>query len=62
MSDVIPGLETITQVIVVAVAFSVLIFVHELGHYLAAVLTGVRVERFFIGFDIFGLAVKKEYR
>ncbi|MCC8164933.1 MAG: site-2 protease family protein, partial [Planctomycetes bacterium] len=62
MSDFLPDLGIVTQIIVVVVAFSVLIFVHELGHYLAARLTGVRVERFFIGFDIFGLAIKKKYR
>ncbi|MDR0362774.1 MAG: site-2 protease family protein [Planctomycetota bacterium] len=60
MSDFIPGLGVVSQVVVVVAAFSALIFVHELGHYLAAVLTGVRVERFFIGFDVFGLALKKE--
>ncbi|MCC8191362.1 MAG: site-2 protease family protein [Planctomycetes bacterium] len=62
MTDLLPEWSTITQVIVVVAAFSVLIFVHELGHYLAARLTGVRVERFFIGFDIFGLALQKEYK
>ncbi len=62
MSDLIPGLSVVTQAIVVIIAFSILIFVHELGHYLAAIATGVRVERFFIGFDIFGLALKKEYK
>lgn len=62
MSDLLPGLGAIGQIIVVVVAFSVLIFVHELGHYLAARLVGVRVERFFVGFDIFGLAIKKEYK
>ncbi len=45
----------------VAVAFSALVFVHELGHYLAARLVGIRVERFFIGFDIFGLAIKRTW-
>ena len=62
MSDLLPDLGTVSQVIVVVAAFSVLIFVHELGHYLAARFTGVRVERFFIGFDIFGLAIQKEYK
>ena len=62
MSDLLPSLGMISQIIVVVVAFSVLIFVHELGHYLAARLTGVRVERFFVGFDIFGLGIKKEYK
>ncbi len=62
MFDFLPDLSVVSQIIVVVAAFSVLIFVHELGHYLAARLTGVRVERFFVGFDIFGLALKKEYK
>ncbi len=62
MSDLLPQLGWAGQVIVVVLAFSALIFVHELGHYLAARLTGVRVERFFIGFDVFGLALQKEYK
>ena len=62
MSDLLPDLGTVGQIIVVVAAFSVLIFVHELGHYLAARFTGVRVERFFIGFDVFGLAIQKEYK
>lgn len=35
--------------------FGVLVFVHELGHFLAARLAGIRVERFYLGFDLFGL-------
>lgn len=62
MVDFLPSLGAVSQAIVVVLAFSILIFVHELGHYLAARFTGVRVERFFIGFDIFGLGVKKEYK
>ena len=62
MFDFLPDIGVVSQVIVVVLAFSILVFVHELGHYLAARLTGVRVERFFVGFDIFGLAIKKEYK
>ncbi len=62
MLDLLPSLGAVNQAIIVVAAFSVLIFVHELGHYLAARMTGVRVERFFVGFDIFGLALQKEYR
>lgn len=40
----------IVVALVVAVAFGVLIFVHELGHFLAARANGMRVERFSIGF------------
>lgn len=39
----------INAVIIIAV-FSILVLVHELGHFLAAKLIGVRVERFAIGF------------
>ena len=43
----------------IAFVLSVLIFVHELGHFLAAKLSGVRVERFSIGFPprLFGIRV-----
>ncbi len=52
------GLDSAWHVLVVLLAFSALVFVHELGHYLAARLTGMRVERFFIGFDAWGMAIK----
>jgi membrane-associated protease RseP (regulator of RpoE activity) len=34
----------------VGVGFGFLIFIHELGHFLAAKLVGIRVVRFAIGF------------
>jgi regulator of sigma E protease len=33
------------------------IFIHELGHFLAAKWAGVKVEKFFLGFDPYGLRV-----
>ncbi len=48
--------------LIVIFAFSILIFIHELGHYCAALLVGVRPERFFVGFDIYGLCISKEYK
>ena len=39
----------------------VLVFVHELGHYLAARSVGVRVEKFYLGFNFFGLGISKNY-
>ncbi len=50
------------MVTVLAIFFvlAVLIFVHELGHYLAAKSVGVRVERFYIGFNLFGLGIKRK--
>ncbi|MHC4883726.1 MAG: site-2 protease family protein, partial [Planctomycetota bacterium] len=57
-------LEWTTQsgihVLAVILAFSFLIFVHELGHFLAAIVTGVRVEKFMIGFDAWGLGLCKK--
>ncbi len=38
----------------VAVGLGVVIFIHELGHFLAAKLCGVKVDKFMIGFDIGG--------
>ena len=40
----------------------VLVFIHELGHFLAAKSVGVRVEKFYLGFNLFGLGFKKEYK
>lgn len=37
----------------------VLVFIHELGHYMAARSVGVRVEKFYIGFNLFGYGWKK---
>ncbi len=40
----------------------VLVFIHELGHFLAAKSVGVRVEKFYLGFNFFGLGWKKDYK
>ena len=55
-------LDWLGSAFLIVLAFSVLIFVHEFGHFLAALLVGIRPERFFIGFDIYGLGIKKEYK
>ena len=34
-----------------AFVITVLVFIHELGHYLAARSTGMRVEKFSVGFE-----------
>ncbi|MBC8479178.1 MAG: RIP metalloprotease RseP [FCB group bacterium] len=38
----------------------VLVFVHELGHFLAAKSVGMKVEKFYLGFNLFGLGIKKQ--
>ncbi len=48
---VIPGwLYTALMFIKVLIGFSIIIFVHELGHFLAAKWVGIRVDRFSVGF------------
>ena len=38
------------------------IFLHELGHFMAARSVGIRVEKFYVGFNFFGLGLKKKYK
>ena len=40
----------------------VVVFIHELGHFLAAKSIGVRVEKFYLGFNFFGLGWKTEFK
>jgi RIP metalloprotease RseP len=44
-------LLTLLYVVYAFVGIGIIIFIHELGHFLAAKKVGVRVERFCIGFD-----------
>jgi regulator of sigma E protease len=46
-------------VLKVAIALGMVIFVHELGHFLVAKACGVKCEKFFIGFDIGGYKLSK---
>jgi regulator of sigma E protease len=43
----------------VGVALGMVIFVHELGHFVVAKLCGVKCEKFYLGFDIYGLKLLK---
>ena len=43
----------------VALGLGMVIFVHELGHFLVAKACGVKCEKFYLGFDIFGLKLAK---
>ncbi|MEI6224332.1 MAG: site-2 protease family protein, partial [Deltaproteobacteria bacterium] len=43
-------LQSVPMVAVTVLAFGLLIVIHELGHYLAARWSGMRVERFSVGF------------
>ena len=59
MLDFITGLSFF-HIICVLLGFSLLIFVHELGHFLAARAVGVRVERFMIGIDAWGWGLHRK--
>ena len=40
------------NILLVAVGLGFVIFVHELGHFLAAKAFGVKCEKFYVGFDV----------
>ena len=44
-----------------AIVFGVVVFVHELGHFLVAKACGVKVEKFMIGFDIGGYKISRRW-
>ncbi|MFT7144269.1 MAG: regulator of sigma E protease [Alphaproteobacteria bacterium] len=52
----LPGGETLWMILMFIVVLSILVFFHELGHYLAARSVGVRITTFSIGFgkELFG--------
>ncbi len=52
-------LNTIISVSEVAIMLGLVIFVHELGHFAVAKLCGVKCEKFYLGFDIYGLKLAK---
>lgn len=46
-------------ILAVAAGLGFVIFVHELGHFLVAKACGVKCEKFYLGFDIYGLKLFK---
>lgn len=52
-------LNQVWLVVEVAIAIGAVIFVHELGHFAVAKWSGVKCEKFYLGFDIFGLKLLK---
>ncbi len=52
IADVNETLSWVWMIGSVAVGLGLVIFVHELGHFLAAKACGVKVEKFYVGFDI----------
>jgi regulator of sigma E protease len=52
-------LQLLLVILEVAVGLGMVIFVHELGHFLVAKWCGVKCEKFYLGFDIYGLKLAK---
>ena len=52
-------LEWTVNILKVALGLGMVIFVHELGHFVVAKLSGVKCEKFYLGFDIAGLKLAK---
>ena len=47
--------------VMVALGIGAVIFVHELGHFLVAKACGVKCEKFFIGFDVGGWKISRQW-
>ena len=52
-------LQLAIVILEVAFGLGMVIFVHELGHFLVAKACGVKCEKFYLGFDIYGLKLAK---
>ena len=53
-------LDFIISFLSIIFIISIPIFLHELGHFLAAKSVGIRVEKFYVGINLFGLGIKKK--
>lgn len=53
------SIHMLVIILEVAFALGMVIFVHELGHFVVAKLCGVKCEKFYLGFDIYGLKLLK---
>jgi len=53
--------ELLWVILEVSVGLGAVIFVHELGHFLVAKACGVRCEKFYIGFDIGGWKISRQW-
>ncbi len=51
----LPSLNFLWSIIQMVIGIGLIIFVHELGHFLAAKACGVKCEKFYVGFDAFNV-------
>ena len=52
-------MEIVIKVLQLILALSLLVFVHELGHYLTARMFGIKVDKFYLFFDAWGFSLVK---
>tara|TARA_B100000579_G_C22821104_1_gene850687 strand:- start:711 stop:1847 length:1137 start_codon:yes stop_codon:yes gene_type:complete len=52
-------MDFITSILSIIFILSIPVFLHELGHYMAARSVGIRVEKFYVGMNLFGMGIKK---
>ncbi len=52
-------MDFITSILSIIFILSIPVFLHELGHFLAAKSVGIKVEKFYVGMNFFGLGIKK---
>ncbi len=50
----------ISNILAFLFIITILVVIHELGHFLAAKSIGLKVEKFYVGFNLFGLGIKKK--
>lgn len=52
MGSIADSADLLLRIVKIALGIGFVIFVHELGHFLAAKICGVKCEKFYVGFDV----------
>jgi len=52
-------MDFIISILSIVFILSIPVFLHELGHFMAAKSVGIKVEKFYVGMNFFGLGIKK---
>jgi regulator of sigma E protease len=52
MGSIADSADLLLRIAKIALGIGFVIFVHELGHFLAAKICGVKCEKFYVGFDV----------
>jgi len=51
--------DFIISILSIIFILSIPVFLHELGHFIAAKSVGIKVEKFYVGMNLFGLGIKR---